>query len=428
MTARQPARLLLFLALVALLVAPFARPLRADDGDDKTPPGDRYGGTPDELVPYRDAGEPARSFFREPPAFRGPDDGPAPHGDAVRLGVIAPLGGVDRAVGARMLHGIELALDEANAAGGFAEGVPFAIVVRDENAAWGAAANALVDLVDGSGIQAVLGALEDSNSHVLTRLLLKLELPMVNTAGPDPTLTEHNIPWLVRLRPDDRQTSYRLVHRIFHEDGHQRVAVFRANDRYGRTGTAELEDAARRLHHPIPLEVRFENGETDVGPAIERLRAARPDAIVMWGRAAPTGRALAALRAAGVDVPVYGPDRLYDPDFLQAAGAAAEGLVFAYPFDPTSDRPAWVDFQTRYRARFGEMPDAVAAYAYDGTRYLLDAIRTAGLDRPRIQRALYAVTHLDGVSGPVRFDTTHNNVTPVILGRVANGAFRFDSR
>lgn len=411
------------IAAALFLVAP-SQGARALAGDDEEPPA--YGETPEDLVPFRGAGEPARRFFREAPVFRGPGrDAPEPKDvREVRIGLVAPYEGAEKHLGDRMRNGTVLAVEEANRSGGFREGVPFAIVERDEARAWAAAADALVDLAFAERVWGVVGALDDASSHVMTRVVLKTEVPIVNTAGPDPTLTEHMVPWVVRVRPDDRRTCYRLAKKVFVEDGRRRVAVFRANDRYARMGIREFTDAARRLGHPVAVEVRYTAAETSFERQIEHLRAARPDAIVMWGRADASGRALAALRAAGLTQPVYGPDRLADPVFVRAAGAAADGVVVTYPFDPGADRPAWRAFDAAYRSRFGEAPDAFAAYAYDGTRYLLDAIRTAGLNRPRILDALWARASIDGVTGPVRFDATHNNVSPVVVGRMAGGRFR----
>ena len=383
----------------------------------------RYGDTPDQLVPHRGAGEPYQRLFAEPPVFRGPGrDLPEPVGlRAVHLGVLAPLTGEDEELGRHMLNGIELAIDEANAAGGLREGLAFRTIVRDENLAWGAAGNAAVDLTYDNGVWAILGAFEDSASHVMTRVILKLEMPMVNTGGTDPTLTEHAIPWLIRMRPDDRQTCYALVKRIFEVDGRKRVAVFRANDRYARAGIREFTDAARRLRHPVVLEERFETKDTSWDGQIERLRGAAPDAIVVWGRASTAGRAVKALRAAGLKQPVYGPERLADEAFIAAAGDAAEGVVFTYPFDPRRKDPAWTSFAKRYSDRFGKSPDPAAAYAYDGARYLAEAIRDAGLNRVRIRERLFAARTFDGVTGTIRFDTTHNNVVPSLYGRVEHG-------
>ncbi len=421
-------------ARLPLLVAPLlalslARPLPlpAEEGPPAAPapqPGPgapAYGGTPPGLVPFAGEGEPARRFFAEPPAFRGPADAGQTVGP-VRVGVIAPAGGPDGAAGRALLAGLTLALEEANAAGGAGPGRPFELVVRDENDTWGAAGNALVDLMRGPGVVAVVGAFEDAQSHVMTRLLLKLEVPMINTAGPDPTLTEHAIPWLVRVRPDDRQAGYRLARRLFQEERRERVVVFRSNDRYGRTGVRELVDAARRLGHPVLLEQRFEAVEGDLSRQVGALRALRPDAVVLWGRPEPTARALKALRLLGVDAPVYGPDRLADPAFLAPAGAAAAGATLAVAFDPARGDPAFTAFAGRDAARFQRPPEALAAYAYDGFALLAQAVRQAGTSRTAVREALFRVRTMAGVSGPIVFDVTQNNVTPMRLVRVRRGA------
>lgn len=389
----------------------------------------RYGETPEELVPFRGAGEPYAVFFTEPPQFRGPGrevPGPA-HPESVPLGVLIPVEGIDQVLGRRMRNGVELAIAEANRTGGFRDGIPFVPVYRDESQAWGASANAAVELAFEHGVWGLVGALEDNASHVMSRLLLKIEMPVVNTNGSDPTLTEHLVPWMLRMRPDDRRNGYRLAHKIFVKDARQRVAVFRANDRYARMGIREFTDAARRLHRPIELEVRFQNHDSSWNAQIDRIRSVDPDAVVLWGRAEPAGRVLAAMRAAGLTQPIYGPDRLHDPLFLAAAGAAAEGIVVTYPFDPARSDGRWNDFRSRYREAYGEEPDATAAYAYDGTDFLMSAIREAGLNRVLIRDRLFSYERFDGVTGEIRFDATQNNVSPVVLCRVRDGVFVLDA-
>jgi branched-chain amino acid transport system substrate-binding protein len=405
------------LAFATLVGAPVGAQVTDDDS--------RYGETPEDLIPFRGAGEPYSVFFTDPPQFRGPGRSKAGPTDPenVPLGVLIPEEGIDFELGKKMRNGVELAVADANRDGGYRDGIPFVLAYRDESQAWGASANAAVDLTFNSKVWGLVGALEDNASHVMSRLLLKIEMPVVNTNGSDPTLTEHLVPWMLRMRPDDRRNGYRLAHKIFVEDGHQRVVVFRANDRYARMGIIEFSDAARRLGRPIQLEVRFQNHDTSWDAQIERIRNVDPEAVVLWGRAAPAGKVLAAMRAAGIEQPVYGPDRLVDPVFLEAAGNAAEGLIAPYPFDPESTDRNWRAFRDRYRNAYGEDPDATAAFAYDGTSYLVQAIREAGLNRVLIRDRLFFHREFQGVTGTIRFDKTQNNISPVLLQRVQNGVF-----
>ena len=419
-------------AAVTAFPALFAQDKPADGGAPKAPVApDNYSETPDDLVPFRSV-EPARRFFVVPSEFRGPGrDDPPPAGlTSVKIGLITPLSGPDETQGRTIRQAVELAFADANAAGGYVraageKGLPFEAVLRDEGVRWGQAGDALVDLVDLDGAWAVIGAYEDANSHVMSRVVLKAQVSMVNTSGMDPTLTEHNVPWVLRNCPDDRRNAFRLLRKIFDEDKRERVVVFRATDRYGRTGVREFVDATRRMHKPVPLEVRYEAKDADFASRIERIREAKPDAVVVWGRPGPTGVAVRAMRAAGITAQIYAPDRVADPAYIQAAGVAAEGTIFTYPFDPRTGGRGWAEFKARYTERFGEAPDATAAFAYDGATMIVAAVRKTGLNRVRIRDELFALRTYEGVTGTIKFDATQNDVSPVVLGKVSKGRLVF---
>ncbi len=58
--------------------------------------------------------------------------------------------------------------------------LPFKIMPHNDVGLWGAAANEVVKMRD-EGVWAVLGTIDDVNSHVAIRVALKLEIPWVNT-------------------------------------------------------------------------------------------------------------------------------------------------------------------------------------------------------------------------------------------------------
>ena len=399
---------------------------------DQAPSRDRvYGHTPEELVPYGDYGElHRRNLFPEPLPYYGPGgDAKDPEGlDRVDLGLLAPTeGSPDERAGLSMTRGAKLAVEQANAAGGY-KGLPFHLIEYADLPLWGASSNKVVEMAYKDKVWAALGSVSGDSSHIAIRVGLKALLPIMNTATGDPTLTETAIPWAFRCIADSRQQGYALARKIFIEDGRTRVAVLRANSRYGRMGIGELRDAARRLGHPFAGEVNWLPAAPDFDPLIERLKASRPDALVVWGEAELAGKALKRARELGLDVPAYGPARVIDDQFLADAGAAAEGFVAVATFDPTSANPIWTAFRAAYRERWGEEPDAYAAHAFDGMNLVLDAIRTAGLNRVRIRNALAAVERYQGATGLIVFDNTFNDVGPVYLAAVVNGAFRYDER
>ena len=290
---------------------------------------------------------------------------------------------------------------------------------------WGQSSNELVRFALEDRVWAVLSSIDSNHNHVLSRVTLKLEVPIVSAGSTDPTLVEHAIPWLVRSIHDDRQNSYALLNEIFVVRGLRRAALLRVNDRDGRTGVMEFVEGARRLGHPIVIEQRFYNGDTDFRPLLERIRETSPDALVLWGNPRETGLAVRQARELGMRTDIFGFDRLNQASFLEAAGEAAEGVVAAASMNPDSEDAAWIDFKKSYRERWGEDPEMFAAHAYDGMVLLIEAVRKAGLNRARIRDALFDLRTHRGATGTMVFDTNMSDVGTVWLGTVKGGRFHY---
>jgi len=389
-----------------------------------------YGNTPEALRPFARFAEPYKQFFVDSLIYTGPGrDKPEPDVATVRIGVLAPLeGSNDAYIGQPMLKAIELAVDEANAEGGY-RGKPFELMVHNDTGLWGASANEIVKLSYEDSVWAVLGTVDGANTHIAIRVALKTELPIVNVADTDPTLVETKIPWVFRTIADDRQMAYVLAWHIYQESGFERVAIVRADNRYGRFGVSEFRSASTRLRRPAPIEVNYEIAWRNVNPEftvqLQRLQRVQPDAIILWADAHAAAALLRAIRGAGIEAPIFACDRLLEPGFLEEAGAAAEGVVIASPWNPTADNPRYAVFREAYRARHGEDPDTYASHAYDGARMLVDAIRQAGLNRYRIRDALAAVHRYEGVTGTIVMDKVHSDRGAVSLATVRSGAFVF---
>jgi ABC-type branched-subunit amino acid transport system substrate-binding protein len=385
-----------------------------------------YGNTPDKQVPYGNYQEAYKKHFIEEQAFTGAGrEKPEPKGlKEVRIGVLAPLeGNVLVPQGIQLLQGATLAMEEANAKGGY-KGTPFKILAHNDVGLWGAAANEIVKMGD-EGVWAILGTIDDINSHVGIRVALKLEIPWMNTSDPDPTFTETNIPWVLRCIADDRQSSYALVEHIYKEKGLKRVAVLRANNRYGRVGVMEFRDAALRVGNPIVLEVRYEDGETEFDAQLERMENSNPDAIVLWGNALEMGLILNRMRELGMDYPVFVSDRGVNPLFIETAGKNANGIVTTCQYNPKADIPELKTFQKNYKARFGQEPDVFAAHSYDGMNMVIDAIKKVGLNKYLIRDELVGLKKYKGITGEIIFDASWNDIGRIFMAEIKDGDFVF---
>ena len=405
-----------------------------------------YTGAPEDLRPFSKFTTPYYEYYQDQIEYNGAArDIPDPDLktlDEIRIGFLAPLyDHPDQVLGTRMLHGATMAIDEANAGGGYG-GKPFRLITHNDydnwqmsksatagtakdSAIWGAASNDAVRMIYDDKVWAMFGSISGESTHIALRLTLKGETPLVNSASTDPTIPETIIPWYFTDLQDDRVQGYTLARHIYTELGFKRVALLRINDRYGRFGVIKFRDASRRLGHPVVIEQKFMQGDTDFRRQLQVIEDSRVDAIVFWTDIGPTAMILQQMQELGMKQRVFGSHRTIGDELVKLAGPAAEGFEAVFPYDPNRTDPRWLDFNARYEARFHEKADHFAALAYDQMQILLDAICRAGLNRGRIRDALAGIQTHKGVTGDMVFDPNSKNIAPLFLGHVHNGTIEY---
>jgi branched-chain amino acid transport system substrate-binding protein len=412
------------------------------------PPRDRdvepYAGEPADLSPYAKFAAPYDLNYVHPNIYSGAArEIPEPKDlSEIRIGFFGPVEPNPESIfGLRMLHGAQLAIENANAHGGYG-GKPFRLMLHNDYdnwqakavygedrptdpTIWGSASNEVVKMVYDDRDWAIFGSISSESTHIALRVALRAEIPIVNSASTDPTIPETYIPWYFTNLQDDRVQSLTLARRVFTELGMKRVAILRVNSRYGRFGVIKLRDAARRLGHPIVIEQKYLPGDTDYSKQLQVIRSSRADAIVLWADEAQAAGILKQMRAAGMKQRVFGAYRTLGPELLAQAGDAAEGFEAVFPYDATRNDPKWIEFNRRFETRFHEKPEQFASLAYDAMNALLDSICKAGLNRARIHDALANIEQFDGVTGHMVFDPNQKNVAPMYLGTVHNGAITY---
>lgn len=412
------------------------------------PPRDRdvepYAGEPADMSPWEKFAKPYDLNYIRPNIYVGSGrDIPDPKGlTEVRIGFFGPIEhSPERAFGLRMLHGAQLAVEEANARGGYG-GIPFKLMLHNdydnwqakmvygddrstESSIWGAASDETVKMVYDDKDWAIFGSISSETTHIVLRVALKAEIPLVNSASTDPTIPETYIPWYFTNLQDDRVQGLTLARRIYTELGLKRVALLRVNNRYGRFGVLKFRDASRRLGHPVVIEQKFMPGDTDFTRALKIIQSSRVDAIVLWTDEIPAANILKQMKALGMKQRVFGSYRTLGPELLSEAADAVEGFEAVFPYDPTRNNPRWIEFNKRFETRFHERPEQFASLAYDAMNALLDSICRAGLNRARIHDALADIEEYDGVTGHMIFDPNQKNVAPMYLGTVHNGAITY---
>ncbi len=400
-----------------------------------------YAATSKDVGPFNHV-EPFQEHFLEQMEYTGPGRSiPEPeHVDTVKIGFLGPIehtvsvatGGAshEEDLGIAMMRGSLLAIEEANAAGGYEpRDIPYELIVHNDNGLWGASGNEIIDLAYKKNVWAILGTIDGANSHIAIRVALKAEIPMINTGDTDPTFIETNIPWVIRTIGDDRQQSYLLLDYLYRQQGYERVAILRASNRYGRFGVREILDGSRRLGHPIVLEMAYRMGTEDYSLQIDRIAEARPEAIIHWGDGKDGAHILNQIRAKGLDQPFFCSDRCVSDEFVEIAGEHASEVLSTYPWNPDRDDPKLVAFNKHFEERFGVEPGTYAAHAYDGVNMLIWAIEHAGLNRAKIRDLIaYRSEPWPGVTGDIPLNAALDDEGEVFFARWDEHGWTYLSR
>jgi branched-chain amino acid transport system substrate-binding protein len=310
----------------------------------------------------------------------------------VSIGVFAPK---DTESGVAVRHGAHIAVERANAA---EPTTRFRLVEAVADARWGAASRELTRLIYTEDVVGIVGATDGRSAHLAEQIITRAKGKafFIVSWTSDATLTRINIPWFFSVLPDDYAQAL-MVERAIIAARLARVAVVAEAQYDARMAFQAI--AARFVTSPLTT-VRFEGSAKGVALAVASCRKARPEAVVLLAEPATAERFVRAFRQSGQKAPIFVTLRLACDAFLRAVPPKSNDVRVPTPFDRATK--AFRDFARRYRAKFGAEPSVAAAYAYDATTAIAQAVRAVGSDPARLPDAISRVSFV-GATGPVRF-------------------------
>jgi branched-chain amino acid transport system substrate-binding protein len=322
------------------------------------------------------------------------------------------------AYGIQNQHGIDLAVEEINRAGGI-DGVPIRIVALDDRASGADAAQVAGEFVANRKILAVIGhagsAAEVSAAHVYDGG----HLPAVATTPSSPDITGIS-PWVFRMSTSDSVNGITLARfaSSLSDSLHRptRVAILYHNDSYGRG----LSDAFLHSFKGQVLSTDPIGTDTNLEPYITYFKTHTPDIVFV-----------ASDEDIGITVLREARRQQLSATFLGGDGwqgvvsePASEGAFIGTPFTAQNSSEATQKFASAFRAKYGMVPDAHAALAYDATRLIASALRSGATTRTEIRDYLASLkrpTAFASLSGPTWFDGTDPVGDTFSMTRVHDG-------
>ncbi len=329
-----------------------------------------------------------------PASAAAPAIAPAPSAPPIRLGVIGPFTGPSSDFGIPMLQGVQLAVSEINAVGGYL-GRPLELVIRDDQATPAKGVEQSRDLA-ANKVFAAIGFCNTGVALPSLEVFQQSRIPLIVPCAAGSPVTLKYAPresYVFRNSARDALQADFMVEDLVRR-GWTKVAIFADTTPYGEAGLADVRKAlADRKLQPVHVE-RFPLGVKDLAEPMKQARAAGANVVFSY-TVGPENAVIARSRqAVGWNVPLVGGWTLSFPFFMDGAGPAGEGALMAQTFiaEPSNERRAafLASYARKFNTRRITVPMA-AAQAYDATYllvYALFGIRDGKLEGPAVKAAL----------------------------------------
>ena len=307
-------------------------------------------------------------------------DGGSSEGGEYVIGCPQPLTGTNAQPGECALYAVQLAAKQINEAGGIL-GKQIRIVSYDDQGSPEEAVRVATRMVESDHVEAVIGSCISSCVLSSGEIYNSAGIPTFGT-GTSPTWMQQGWEYMFRACQNNDFALPLVVNKLV-ELGITRAAIFAGQDDAAVAGVETFTALCEEAGIEITTSESYAEGNTDFSGQVASIISSDPQ-VVFISTFGPTQPLIAQqLRQFGYNGLCFTKD-LYQVDALQVAGAASNGIAFAYPYLTYTDASECDDefvraFLEAYEAEYGELPVSDCAYrAYDSMLVLMAAVEAAG--------------------------------------------------
>ena len=321
------------------------------------------------------------------------------------------------------LRGLEMAIEEINAAGGIAGKFPIKLVAKDTRS--DAAQTALVaqELVD-AGVKIVITPCDADPSIAAGQITQAAQIPTFSFCATTPTMPLAVGDYMFGNYPADNVQAAVLAN-YAKDKGFKTAYILKSPDTAYTLKLPEyFAESFKGKGGELLGEGTFSMGQQDFSAEVTKIKAMNPAPdVIMTAAYEPDFPAfIRQLRGAGVTTPVLGSDGIDSPTTF-GLGEIVDGVVFTTAGFATDGNPL-AAFNGKYKDKFGQEPDTVyIANGYDLGKVIEAAVTKAGSIEPSaIRDAVASLEGVQGVTGSITYAGTQGMpLRAVSLVQIAGG-------
>lgn len=338
------------------------------------------------------------------------------------IGMLAPLTGNAARFGESQRNGVQLAIDQINAAAGL-KGTRFNLVVEDTKTEPSTAITAFTRLAERGDLLAVFGSAASLDVPAYLPLVDNAKLPHLLPVAVLPKITEMGSKWTFRTALNDRIAATQMAEFAVETLHAPRIGLLIEDSAFGETGLFFKKRAEELGAQEIPLE-RIRRGDLDARAQLTKMKSLGVTHLQFWGYYAEYAMIAKQMQELQFSAQLMGNQAPVNDKTLELAGSAIEGALNICLFVPTGTSADHVAFVDRYAERYGAAPDTWAAQAYDSMMLLADAAKRGGTTPEALRDSLSRTSSFKGITGEISFDASGDAVfRGISVVKVESGRF-----
>lgn len=351
----------------------------------------------------------------------GDADGGQSSGEPIKVGVYLPLSGANAAVGQSGVEGIEMAVEEINAAGGIA-GRPIEIIKEDEENDPTTAVSVVNKLINQDEVVAIIGSVNSSVTLAAMEVSEDAGIPMVTPISSGAAITGSGNQYIVRGQANDLLQAGAVVEYAIAK-GYQKIGLMYQNDDYGGGARDVIVEIMKENNMTLAADEGFEASAADVTPQLQNVKAAGCDCLIMYCMYAPGATIANQAAQLGMgDLPLLGGGGLTNAKLYELGGENVVGVVNSQTFlagaDAVNDFSA--KFIENFQAKYNDTADSNNAMAYDSTYILAEGLKYSleqynDLSGDHIMEGMKAIKDMPLATGTITIDETGDSIRDKIL-------------
>lgn len=350
----------------------------------------------------------------------------------IKVGAIFAVTGPAANLGAPEEKTAKMVVDEINKNGGI-NGQTVELIIKDSA---GKSENALSfakQLIEEEQVVAIIGPTTSGESMAIKDLCEQSKVPLISCAAAE-TIVDPQAHYVFKTPQKDSYV-VKWIYEAMKQKNITKIGVLASLSGFGQAGAAQLEKYAKDYGITIVAQESYDPNATDLTSLLTKLKASGAEAIVNWSIEPAQSIVAKNMKQLNLDIPLYQSHGFGNIKYVQAAGEAAEGIIFPagrlliaseLP-DTNLQKSVLVKYKTEYEALYKEDVSTFGGHAYDALLLLKTAIENANsTNRDDIANALEKITNLPGTAGIYNMSTTDHNglqMDSLVLITVKDGKF-----